>query len=340
VSFKILPLLDEAWAHSSGSARLHAVQRAAPRLRDTIKESGTVKTIKTFDIALFPYPSKFAFQNACSLPLKYAWLTNRAIFVEYVDRDQELRRLLINPSRPAGARKAPYFQEITGMVPNWAEFLMSREYTPLETQLKNAQIDPLSIDYITFDHLHVQEVGPLLGPSGIYPNAKLLVTQTELNAASKLHPLQRYWYVEGAVANIDPTAVVSFDKDLSLGEGVALVRTPGHTEGNHSICLHTPYALYTISENGVCPDAYQPRRSLIPGLNRYAETHDADVVLNANTLERSLDQYTSMRLECILAKSDDPDGWPNHFSSSELTPYYLAPLLEPTHAIGEIHYQA
>jgi hypothetical protein len=251
-----------------------------------------------------------------------------------------MRRIIINPSHPAGARKAQYFQELTAKIPSWAERFMAREYAPLETQLLDAKIEPQSIDYITFDHLHVQEVGPLMGPDGTFPKAKLLITNVERRAVRELHPLQNYWYVPSVLKGVPEELIIGFDQDLSLGQGLALVRTPGHTEGNHSICIHTAFALHTISENGVCVDAYRPELSLIPGLSNYAQERGLPVILNANTLERSLDQYTSMRLEALLSRSADPDGFPNHFSSSELTPFFLAPLLEPTQAVQAIEYKA
>jgi len=61
------------------------------------------------------------------------------------------------------------------------------------------------------------------------------------------------------------------------------------------------------------------------------------VILNANTREATLDQYTSMVLEKTLADGvPDRPELPQHFSSSELVPHVLAPGLTPTHTFGAI----
>jgi hypothetical protein len=191
-------------------------------------------------------------------------------------------------------------------------------------------VPPGSIDYVTFDHLHVQEIGPLLGPSGEYPSASLVVTEAELAATRNLHPLQRYWYVDGALDGVAPENIQTFDHDVLLGEGVALVKTPGHTDGNHTIVMHLPGGLVTISENGVAPECYAPHMSKIPGIAEYAKRTGERAILNANSRERTLDQYTSMRLEAILAEPRQRDAFPHHFSSSELTATLLAPGVRPT----------
>ena len=94
---------------------------------------------------------------------------------------------------------------------------------------------------------------------------------------------------------------------------------------------------WTISENGICVDAYAPGTSRIRGVARHARDSGVEVILNANTREGSLDQYTSMVLEKTLADpvADRPE-LPQHFSSSELVPHVLAPGLAPTYTHGAI----
>ena len=105
-----------------------------------------------------------------------------------------------------------------------------------------------------------------------------------------------------------------------LGDSVALVRTPGHTEGNHSIVVRTPDGLFVTSENGVCADSYAPQHFRIAGLRDYAKRTGAEVVLNGNTLEGALDQYLSMVLEKEIAGPSklNPD-FPNVAPSSEMS---------------------
>ena len=91
------------------------------------------------------------------------------------------------------------------------------------------------------------------------------------------------------------------DGDVELGKGVALVWTPGHTDGNHSLCVNTSDGVWVSSENGVCADNWHPQQSKIPGVRKFAEFFGREVVLNSNTLEDSIDQYDSMIKEKALA---------------------------------------
>src|SRR5690606_34765787 len=131
--------------------------------------------------------------------------------------------------------------------------------------------------------------------------------------------------------------IIALDGDYLVGPGLALVRTPGHTAGNHSPVLVTDQGVWTVSENGIAVDACAPAHSRIPGLARHARASGVDVILNANTRERTLDQYISMMLEKSLADpcTERPE-FPQHFASSELTRSALAPALAPTHSHGHI----
>jgi hypothetical protein len=331
--------MTEAWAMRAGGARFEAVVRAAPRLKGAIEQSGAPRRVKTFDISTFPYPTEFAFFGACSVPIPYVWMFNRAVFVEYVDFGGTARRLIANPTNPEGSKRAPFFQNLLGKPPAPLrpafEKILSDQAPPLAEQLRNAGIDPSSIDYITFDHLHVQDLTPMLGREGFYPKARLLVTSTELAGLRSLHPLQRYWYVEDSLRGVESSALVTFDGDVLLGPGVALLSTPGHTEGNHTIAINLAGGLVTISENGVAAECYAPEKSHIPGLASWAKKTGNQVVLNSNTREHSLDQYTSMMLERALATSPNHE-FPRHFSSSELTKNALALGVKPTFAWSKI----
>jgi hypothetical protein len=337
-----LEMLDDAWRRSSGGERLIAVETAAPRLREAIEASGTVLAVRTFEIGRFPYPTQFAFGGACTSTIPYVWLMNRAVLIEYRDLGGARRRLLANPSRPDGARKAPYFQKIYGPVPSALvpsfEHWVGRRGPPLPMQLEKAGIAPSSIDFITFDHLHVQELGPSLGPTGEYPNARLLVTKDELLAARNLHPLQRYWYTASVLDGVSEENLCPFSGDILLGEGLALVHTPGHTDGNHTIVFHLPDGIMTVSENGVAPECYAPELSDVPGLREHARRTGERAILNSNTRERTLDQYTSMRLEAVLAQPKEAGQFPRHFSSSELTHTWMAPGIRPVFAWRSVTY--
>jgi hypothetical protein len=151
------------------------------------------------------------------------------------------------------------------------------------------------------------------------------------------HPLQTEWYCPDGITGVPADRIVPLDGDYLIGGGFAIVRTPGHTDGNHSPCIVTDRGLWTVSENGVAVESYAPECSEIPGVRKYARDRDVEVILNANTRENTLDQYTSMILEKTLADPvPDRPEFPQHFPSSELVKSLLAPGLAPTYSHGGI----
>jgi len=329
--------LDEARRQTVPGVQLAVLRGAAPRLRERIRASGKPSCVRTFDLITFPYPAKFALGGAAWSPAPYVMMTNRVQLVRF-EAGGATRTLLCNPSDYERSREAPFFKKTAEMA---GEFLtnhvLSHRHGAVEIHLANAGIEPDEIDYITFDHLHVQDLRGWLGPSGRFPRAKLLVQREELETVADPSPLQAVWYVADALAGVAAERIVPLDDDVLLGPGVALVRTPGHTRGNHSIVLNTDDGMWVISENGVAVDAYSPRASRIAGVARHARTWDVEVILNSNTRENTMDQYNSMVLERLLA---DPckhaPEWPQFFPSSELTRHWMAPGLAPTYSHGAI----
>ena len=132
-------------------------------------------------------------------------------------------------------------------------------------------------------------------------------------------------------------AIVLLDSDVLLGAGVALMFTPGHTVGNHTIVLNTSSGVWTVSENGMHAEAYSPERSRIPGLRDYHQEWGFEVVLNSNTPESSAVQYNSMVKEKLVADRGGPGGeWVQHFPSSEMSPWRLAVRTGPSFTYGAI----
>jgi len=330
-----LPELDEAWRVTGAGPRLDAVRRAGRGLRDRILATGTVRRVRTADLATFPYPTRFAFAGAASSPVPYAFLRNRVHLVEVVAEGRTVT-ILVNPSDPEASSAAPYFARLEARYGKATRALLAKVHGTVAAALAEWQVAPAAIDYVTFDHLHVQDVRAVL--AGL-PNARLLAQRAELATLTGLHPLQVEWYIPDALAGIAPDRIVALDGDYLLGGGFALVRTPGHTAGNHTLVVITDRGAWTISENGICVDAYQPGLSRIRGLARHARDTGVEVILNANTREGTLDQYTSMVLEKTLASGvPDRPELPQHCASSELVHHVLAPGLTPTYAHGGLTY--
>jgi hypothetical protein len=71
--------------------------------------------------------------------------------------------------------------------------------------------------------------------------------------------------------------------------------------------------------------------SRIPGVRAYCEKMGYEVILNGNTREGSLDQYSSMIVEKIVAGPAKADpAYVSFCPSSELTSSMMAPGLGPT----------
>jgi glyoxylase-like metal-dependent hydrolase (beta-lactamase superfamily II) len=327
--------LDAAWAVRGSGARLEEVRRAGRRLRERILAGGTARCVRTADLATFPYPTRYGLQGVASSPAPYVFMRNRMHLVQ-VDSGGRTISILVNPTDAERSAKAPYFARLEERYGKLATKLLSKFHMTIEGALSSWGVAPDAIDYVTFDHLHVQDVRGLLA-NGLLPNAKLLAQRAELETLARLHPLQVEWYIPECLAGVPADKIVALDGDYAIGGGFAIVRTPGHTLGNHSLVVVTKTGAWTISENGIAVDAYAPGTSQIRGVARHARDQGVEVILNANTREHSLDQYTSMVLEKTIADpvADRPE-LPQHFSSSELVAHPLAPGLSPTYTHGAI----
>ncbi len=340
--------LDAALAESNAGVRLEAVRRGARELRDRLSDRGPAVAVRTFDLVTFPYPTAFGLQGLARSPAPYVMMRNRVQLVQ-VEAAGALINILVNPSDPERSLAAPFFaRQIERYGELIAKRLLATTHGTVAQALAVWGVDPGDIDYVTFDHLHVQDLRGLLGTTepepgqkaptpALLPNARLLVQGAERRILDCLHPLQFDWFVRDGLRGVDPARIVSLDGDVAIGAGFALIRTPGHTIGNHSPTVVTSSGVWTISENGVCLDAYAPGASEIRGLRGWAHESGVEVILNANTREHSLDQYTSMVLEKTLADPcrDRPE-FPQHFCSSEMVRHVLAPGLSPTYTHGAI----
>ena len=332
--------LDAAWQVSGSGARLDEVRRAGRRARDKILAGGAARCVRTLDVATFPYPTAFGLEGVASSPAPFVFMRNRMHLVQ-VAVGTRIITILVNPTDTRRSSAAPFFARLEHRYGRRLGKLLAKIHTTVPEALATWGVSADAIDYITFDHLHVQDLRGLIGRDGLLPRARLLVQRGELETLARLHPLQVTWYIPEALVGVVADRIIPLDGDYQIGGGFAVVRTPGHTVGNHSIVLVTDRGAWTISENGVCVDAYAPGVSTIRGLARHARETGVEVILNANTREGSLDQYTSMVLEKTIADGvPDRPELPQHFSSSELVAHPLAPGLSPSYTHGTITHGA
>lgn len=341
---KPLPHFQQARAISSPYQRLEPMRTAAESLRETLLQGPKVRYYRSMELVRVPYPSRYAFLNCDVLPMPYVHILNR-LFVVQVDTELGVKTLLLSPSDVDANARTPYFEKMLqryGPAAGLVKKFLSPQINTVEGCLKELGIAPEQIDFISYDHLHTQDLRRWLGTKqqpGIFPNAKLLVMEDEWRSSQNLLPPQLDWYCPQGIAGIDEDKVILLNDDVMIGEGLALVRTPGHTMGNHSFVCHTPEGIKVTSENGVGPDCYAPEHSRIPGLKAYAQRTGMEVIMNGNTLEYGLEQYISMIVEKTLAGPHPIHSqFPNMANSSELTSYWGFPGYYPTVNFGDLHF--
>jgi hypothetical protein len=343
---------DEANATWPRGDRPAAIREAAAEFRARFAtEENRVSAVRTVDIASAGYPVKFAFGGAARGANPYINIINRLQVIQFEDAEGRLRTLAYEPTVPEGPAEAPFYQQ---QIERLGEFIsykvLAKIWNSVEGALAKAGVAPEDVDFISFDHLHVQDVRFVLGTTEpiegesaprppLFPNAKLLTQRKEWDTFKSLHPMQWAWYVGDGIKDVPEDNVVLLDGDVELGKGVALVATPGHTDGNHSLCINTPEGVWVSSENGVAADSWHPHLSKIPGVRRNAEFFGREVILNSNTLEDSIDQYDSMIKEKALADPNRRDPrFLNVFPSSEMASWRRQWPVVPTFVYGGINY--
>ena len=323
--------------------RLKVARKQASAFRERFMDEVPVQFYQSADMVRVPYPTWYAYSGVytqSTYKFPYLHILNRIFIIQYHDFLGELKTLLFSPSDIEADRETPFFKRLTEKMPNWSplESVVAPIIRDVAGALAEVGLAPKDVDYISYDHLHTQDIRRWLGTkdkSAYFPNAKILIHKQEWQSTGALLPVQADWYCPNGIEGVDPDKVIQFTGSIQLGEGLALVHTPGHTEGNHSLVARVPDGIRVTSENGVGADAYAPMNSKVNAIRRYAKDTGIEVILNGNTLEGSNDQYISMVIEKTIAGPSKNPDFPNCASSSEATPYWLIPGHKVSHLIGE-----
>lgn len=322
--------------------RVDNVREAAKDFRRDLLSQSKVTYYRSFELVRVPYPTKFGYLNAYGSVSSLMHLCNRLFIIQF-KTSEGIKTLLASPSDWENQRETPFFKRLSdsmGPLAGVGEALVFNKLRTVPECLAEIGMKPEQVDYITYDHLHTQNVTRWLGANGqkaILPNAKLLITREEWESTKSLIPWHNQWYCPGGIAGVDESKVIFFEDDIFLGEGLALMRTKGHTEGNHSIVASTDDGIFVTSENGISLDAYAPHLSKVPGVAAYAKYTGAEVIINGNTQEYVIDQYISMVQEKEVAgPSKRFAGYPNIAPSSESNGYWLFPRTAPTVKLGDL----
>jgi glyoxylase-like metal-dependent hydrolase (beta-lactamase superfamily II) len=333
--------LDAARAELSPGRRERAFERAGRSLGDSLRAQPKVVSVRTLPTSLAPYPIRFAFNG--TVPELYSGalliMHNRSLLVQ-VQSEDGLKNVLFNPTDGPANQATPFYQRLVERTPKLIASALKPKPNRCAAQLAELGLSCADIDVIAFDHFHTQDLRPLLGADGLaarFPNAYLLAPRIEWEDWDDLPMLQRAWFIPEGKRGVPAERVVLFDGDVSLGDGLMLVRTPGHTRGNQTLFVHTERGVFGCSENGTSVDNWTPRASRMNRVRRAAELLDLDVVLNSNTPELAAEQYSSMLLErAIVDRVPDQPEFVQMFPSSEVAWHPIAPHVSPSHVFGAI----
>jgi hypothetical protein len=324
--------------------RLGRVPGLAAAFRAEFGSSGKPDQVSTHDLITLPYPTRFALWRAATTFAPFVSITNRMLIIRWTEQDGRRRVLLFEPSDVERGVATPYFAQLAARTPGPLRNLLVTVHGDVLEHLAAVGLDPAEVDYLVFDHLHTQDVRRWLGTTApqpdlgaseplvaAFPNARLIVQRSELDAMADLHPLQKPWYQAETYRDLPPESLWAIDGDTLVAPGVALLSTPGHVTGNQTLVLNTDSGIWASSENAIAVECLWPEHSKIPGLAKSARRWQREVILNANTLETTAAQYNSMVLEKHLVDRSQTDSrFGQFFPSSELTRNRLNPGTGPT----------
>ncbi|MFD5825996.1 hypothetical protein [Lentzea sp. NPDC060358] len=326
-------------AEGGPGVRLRIARERGEAFRREFATTGTPAGIVTRDLVTLPYPTRFGLFRASRAIAPFLSITNRMLVIRWQEDGRE-RVLLFEPSDHEHGRYTPYFEDLSSRTPDVVERRVVKVHGTVPGHLERLGIAPEQVDYLMFDHLHTQDLRRWIGTSStaaLFPNAKVVVQRDELAAMAELHPLQKPWYQPATYADVPAEAFLPIDGSVLLGPGVAVVKTPGHVFGNQSLVVNTSTGIWVSSENVIAAEALTPEHSKLPGLASWSRRWQQEVVLNANTVETTADQYNSIVLEKTLADRSQADPrFLQFFPSSELTGAWTNPGTTPTFTHGRI----
>jgi N-acyl homoserine lactone hydrolase len=114
-------------------------------------------------------------------------------------------------------------------LPNWFPYKREKDEA-IENNLKRLGLSCEDIDIVITTHLHWDHCAG----NGLFPNAKIIVQEEELQSARSPFPIWVHSYIKSTVEDINYT-VISGDKEIA--EGVKVIFTPGHTYGMQGVLV-------------------------------------------------------------------------------------------------------
>jgi glyoxylase-like metal-dependent hydrolase (beta-lactamase superfamily II) len=100
----------------------------------------------------------------------------------------------------------------------------------IENALKKIGLTCEDIEIVIVTHLHWDHSAG----NELFPNAKIIVQDKELEVARNPFPVMAFFYIRGVVENVNYSIISG---DTEIAKGVHLILTPGHTYGLQGVLV-------------------------------------------------------------------------------------------------------
>src|SRR3712207_602604 len=163
--------------------RPEAIRSAAEQFRSRFKQQGEVLDVQTVDLVAAGYPTAYAFGGAAKGLNPFVNISNRLVVIRFEDFEGKEKVLAWEPTVPEGSQEAPFYEQLVERYGEWlSNNVFATYYNDIGQALSKCGLTPEDVDYIAFDHLHVQDPRMMLGTEtqpAYYPKAKMLVQAKE-----------------------------------------------------------------------------------------------------------------------------------------------------------------
>ena len=140
--------------------RPRAIRERATAFRERFaRPDNRIRAVRTVPLASAAYPLTFAFHGAARGLNPFINIVNKLVIVQFEDFEGTIRTLAWEPTIAEGAAEAPFYDQL---LKRYGEFLSYKVfatfYNTVEEAVAVAGITPADVDYVSFDHLHVQDL--------------------------------------------------------------------------------------------------------------------------------------------------------------------------------------
>src|SRR5437660_7579613 len=145
--------------------RPKAIREAAARFRNRFATpENRVRAVETVDLTAAGYPTRFALAGAARGLNPFINIINRLVIVQFEDFEGRLRTLAWEPTIAEGAAEAPFYEQLLKRYGNFLSYrVFATFYNTVGEAVARCGIAPADVDFVSFDHLHVQDLRLIMG---------------------------------------------------------------------------------------------------------------------------------------------------------------------------------